>query len=62
MATIKRFEEVQAYGDRLNIIVEDNKRDFPIIQQKFQTENIKIEEWHIIDPSLENIFISLMSN
>lgn len=53
--------DVQAFGDRLNIIVDEAKRDFPSVEQALHDQNIHICEWRVINPSLENIFISLMS-
>jgi len=53
-------KDVQAFGDRLNIIVENSKRDFTEIQKQLHIEKIEVREWRVVDPSLENIFISLM--
>ncbi len=53
-------KDVQAFGDRLNLVLEDSKRDLPKIQAQLSNERIQIQEWRVINPSLENIFISLM--
>ncbi len=55
-------KEVQAFGDRLNIVVEDKDRDFPLIQNQLQKEGIDIADWRVIPASLENVFISLMKS
>jgi ABC-2 type transport system ATP-binding protein len=57
-----QVQDVQAFGDRLNVVVEDSKRDLPAIQQVLREANIQIAESRVINPSLENIFISLMSH
>ena len=57
-----QIRDVQTFGDRLNIIVEDSRLIFPIIKQSLKESNIEVDEWRVISPSLENIFISLMSN
>ena len=54
-------KEVQAFGDRLNLLVTDAKRDMPRIAAQLKDNNIDITEWRTIPPSLENIFISLLS-
>jgi len=53
--------DVQAFGDRLNIIVDEAHRTFPIIEKELLEMSINIAEWRVINPSLENVFISLMS-
>jgi ABC-2 type transport system ATP-binding protein len=53
--------DVQAFGDRLNIVLDDVKRDFPQVEPALREANIHIAESRVINPSLENIFISLMS-
>jgi ABC-2 type transport system ATP-binding protein len=55
-------KDVQAFGDRLNVVVENSKRDFPIVERTLADANIHIAEWRVINPSLENIFISMMSH
>jgi ABC-2 type transport system ATP-binding protein len=56
-----QVRDVQAIGDRLNIVVDDAKRDFPGIERALRQENIHIAESRVVSPSLENVFISLMS-
>lgn len=55
-------KDVQAFGDRLNVVVENSKRDLPIVERTLADANIHIAEWRVINPSLENIFISMMSH
>ena len=57
-----QIRDVQTFGDRLNIIVEDSRLIYPIIKQSLHERNIEVDVWRVISPSLENIFISLMSN
>ncbi len=54
--------EVQAFGDRLNVAVQDKERQLPLIQAQLQREGIDITDWRVIPPSLENVFISLMKS
>jgi len=53
--------DAQAFGDRINIIVNDAVKDLPAIREKLQRAGIELTGWRTINPSLENIFISLMS-
>jgi len=57
-----QVKDVQAFGDRLNVVLENSKRDFPEIQKQLKGEQIQVQEWRVINPSLENIFISLMKS
>jgi len=54
------FREVQAFGDRLNVIVTEAARDIPVIESLLGSSGIHPVESRIINPSLENVFISLM--
>ncbi|HEY6952610.1 MAG TPA: ABC transporter ATP-binding protein, partial [Bacteroidota bacterium] len=53
--------EVQAFGDRLNIMVRNAQKDMPIVLGTLKGEGIEVEDWRTIPPSLENVFISLMT-
>lgn len=55
-------KDVQAFGDRLNVVLENSGRDFPLVERALAEANIHIAEWRVITPSLENIFISMMSH
>lgn len=54
-------KEVQAFGDRLNILVEQAQRDMPKILAHLKDSAIDVADWRTIPPSLENIFISLLT-
>jgi ABC-2 type transport system ATP-binding protein len=56
------IREVQAFGDRLNVIVENRDRDFPLIKEFLKQSGNEITDWRVVAPSLENVFISLMSD
>jgi ABC-2 type transport system ATP-binding protein len=53
--------EVQAYGDRLNIIVKKSSQDIPRIIARLAVQGITVKNSRAIPPSLENIFISLLT-
>lgn len=52
-------EEVQMFGDRINVIVEDPDRGWPSIRAKLEAAGIVISSWREVPSSLENVFISL---
>jgi ABC-2 type transport system ATP-binding protein len=52
--------EVQAFGDRLNIVVKKNEDHENGIRSRITREGAVIEDWREITPSLENVFISLL--
>jgi len=62
LKTNPQIKDVHAFGDRLNIVMENSKRDFPNVQKQLDSEQIHVQEWRVINPSLENIFISLMTS
>ncbi len=54
-------KEVQAFGDRLNLVVNSSMNDMEAIVQHLKDNSIEITEWRVVKPSLENVFISLLS-
>jgi ABC-2 type transport system ATP-binding protein len=54
--------EVQAFGDRLNVIVESAQRDSPELRAALQQAGITIASLRAISPSLENVFISMLTH
>jgi len=53
--------EVQMYGDRLNVSVFEYERDYAIIKKLFDENSIIETDKRLITPSLENVFIHLIS-
>jgi hypothetical protein len=58
MALVK---EAQPFGDRLNVLVENANRDVPLLLGTMKNEKIEVLSWRVVPPSLENVFISLMT-
>ncbi|HXF99721.1 MAG TPA: ABC transporter ATP-binding protein [Bacteroidota bacterium] len=56
------IREVQTFGDRLNVVVEQASRDLPLLQARLQRERIAVRSIRLIPPSLENVFISLLTH
>jgi ABC-2 type transport system ATP-binding protein len=56
------FGEVQAFGDRLNVIVQHPAQDVPAISSALSDIGITITSWRIDPPSLENVFVSLLTH
>jgi ABC-2 type transport system ATP-binding protein len=54
-------KEVQAFGDRLNIVVHEASKDVPNILSHLKQNAIEVSDWRVVPPSLENVFISLLS-
>jgi ABC-2 type transport system ATP-binding protein len=54
--------EVQTFGDRLNVVVDDSSREFPRMESALKKNLISIQSWRVIAPSLENVFISLLTH
>jgi ABC-2 type transport system ATP-binding protein len=53
--------EVQAFGDRLNIVVGQQAPDMRKVTSYLEKNSIRVTDWRAIPPSLENVFISLLS-
>jgi ABC-2 type transport system ATP-binding protein len=55
------LREVQAFGDRLNVIVDDADAGLREVERVFQQHGLAMTSWRVITPSLENVFISLLT-
>ncbi|MGD8307754.1 MAG: ABC transporter ATP-binding protein, partial [Ignavibacteria bacterium] len=49
--------DVQIFGDRINIGLDYYEEGYPLIESELQNENVKILNHRIITPSLEYVFI-----
>lgn len=61
---LKQFtpvREVQAFGDRLHVVVDRSERDVQPMMEMLSTHSIAVSDWRVVKPTLENIFISLMT-
>lgn len=54
--------EIQTFGDRLNVILPDAEAGIPAIEQALAAESIAVTSSRIVQPSLENVFISLLTH
>jgi ABC-2 type transport system ATP-binding protein len=52
--------EAQMFGDRVDIIVDDVERDYPMLEKLFRENSIQIFDNRAVTPSLENVFIHLI--
>lgn len=52
--------EIQLFGDRMNIMVNNPDEEFPKIKNLLEQNSIEITDFRIINPSLENVFIYLV--
>lgn len=53
--------EIQMYGDRLNVAVKNFEDEYNLIEKLFTDNNVQIYDHRVITPSLENVFIHLIS-
>lgn len=54
--------EVQAFGDRLNVILDDAGHETRTLEAALRTAGVEIRGIRTISPSLENVFISLLTH
>ena len=53
--------EVQMFGDRIDVMVNNYEKEYKVIQNILQNNGIEIISNRLISASLENVFISLVS-
>lgn len=54
--------EVQTFGDRLNLVLEKAARDVARVEATLVGEGVTVRGVRVIPPSLENVFISLLTH
>lgn len=59
---LRNFPEydVQIFGDRINIVLNNFENDFAKIKSVLESGNVKITDYRKVTPSLENVFIHLI--
>jgi len=57
----KEFEEVQAFGDRLNVVLKEPVGNTAVVEKMLRTAGVSVTHIRMITPSLENVFISLLT-
>ncbi|MBS4029505.1 MAG: ABC transporter ATP-binding protein [Ignavibacteriales bacterium] len=62
LKNISSVKEVQAFGDRLNVVVLQAQKDVPSVLSYLKQNAIEVSDWRTVTPSLENVFISLLTS
>jgi ABC-2 type transport system ATP-binding protein len=50
--------DVQTFGDRLDVLVKDTAVGTTAVEQIFQQQQLQLNSLNIVDPTLENVFVS----
>ena len=58
----REVEEVQLFGDRLNVVVAEAGSGLPAVTGALAAEGIPVVQSRVLAPSLENVFISVTSS
>lgn len=53
--------EVQAFGDRLHVVIDSVEKDSKILLDTLSNSSIHVSDWRTVKPTLENVFISMMT-
>jgi ABC-2 type transport system ATP-binding protein len=62
LTAVPKAREVQAFGDRLNVIVSDPEGDRETVIAALRGAGIAVSGVRVIAPSLENVFISILTH
>ncbi len=62
VATLEGVAEMQAYGDRLHVFVDDAARRLPAIERALRAAGVRITQIRPTVPRLQEAFISLMTH
>ena len=54
--------DVQAFGDRLHVIVNDASTDIAAVEDSLRSNGILVNSRRVVSPSLENVFIYLLTH
>ncbi len=56
------LHDVQAFGDRLHVVVRSAVRDMQEVERLLKDAGINVTNWRVISASLENVFIYLLTH
>ena len=56
---LAEVREVQLFGDRLNVVVDDPEKGIPLLEAALIREGIPVLQKRLLPPTLENVFISV---
>jgi ABC-2 type transport system ATP-binding protein len=56
---LPEVREVQLFGDRLNVVVDEPEKEMALIDSALSKEGIPVIQKRILPPTLENVFISV---
>jgi ABC-2 type transport system ATP-binding protein len=62
LSSHRAVREIQAFGDRLNVLVDDARGSLPTLESVLRSNGITLLSSRMIPPSLENVFISLLTS
>src|SRR5215471_2686735 len=57
---VRDINDAQRFGDRLDVMVEDEHAGEKIVRETLQSANIKVDEISAASPTLENTFVALL--
>ncbi len=55
-----RASHVQVFGERLHLLVENQKQDLPVLTSDLSKQNIHLSDVRHTTPSLEDVFVALL--
>jgi ABC-2 type transport system ATP-binding protein len=59
LKSLPELTDIQTFGDRLNVVLDDVNKARPEIERKLGESSLRILDWRRVPPSLENVFIEL---
>ncbi|MDA0986746.1 MAG: ABC transporter ATP-binding protein [Bacteroidetes bacterium] len=57
-----KIQNVQAFGDRIHFSLSGSNMIIPQVIEKLKNSSINVDSWRNINPTLENVFISLVTD
>ncbi|NJC96624.1 MAG: ABC transporter ATP-binding protein [Anaerolineae bacterium] len=55
-----RASHVQVFGERLHVLVENQKQDLPVLTSDLSKQGVHLSDIHNATPSLEDVFVALL--
>ena len=61
LATVPGVLSVEVFGERLHVWVEEAERDQQVVERELGRSDVKIEHIRRVAPSLEDVFVSVLT-
>ena len=62
LSVVPSITEIQAFGDRLHLVVESSEKNLTVVKSALEGSGIPFQDIRFVAPTLDNVFISILKS